>query len=384
MVDRQRVLDADTHFQPAAESVVPYLDSATRARLPELEQFLSEVKIGRASQVLEPPYRHWYRFSHGGGWGSGKPRRLGDAGPRNEPPERLQNFMGERFPAPDAEDTAVDARLKDMDEEGVDVQVLVPSAFLGHEDPTVDMAFIRALHRFLDDTCRQYPDRLKSMIVVSPRDIKSSVGQIKAWAGSSWATGIYPSLPLDYPIDHPDMEPIWAAADEANLAVVHHSFSTGYPGYRDLWDNPFLGRTAGHPWGAQRAVGAFFGAGIMDRYPNLRFAVLECGFGWLPFWAKRMDDQVTYMGYVADGLKHTMSDYMTSGRFFTSIVLHEGPDMLRMVTELLGDHILMFGSDYPHSESRFPVSVTTVDDWAMDATVRRNLMWDNAARCFGI
>ena len=384
MADRQRVLDADTHFQPAAESVVPYLDPAIQARLPELEQFLTEVKIGRASQVLEPPYRHWYRFARSSGWGSNKPRRLGDAGPSSEPPPRLQAFMGERFPAPDAEDTAVHARIKDMDDEGIDVQILVPSSFSGHEDPAVDMAFIRAVHRFLDDTCRQYPDRLKSMIIVTPRDIEASVGEIKAWADSSWAQAIYPSLPLDYPIDHPDLEPIWAAADDAGLAVVHHSFSTGYPGYRDLWDNPFLGRTAGHPWGAQRAVAAFFGAGIMDRYPSLKFAVLESGFGWLPFWAKRMDDQVTYMGYVADGLKHTMSEYMTSGRFFTAIVLHEGPEMVRMVSELLGDHILMFGSDYPHSESRFPVSVKTVDDWTLDATVRRKLMWDNAARCFGL
>ena len=34
---------------------------------------------------------------------------------------------------------------------------------------------------------------------------------------------------------------------------------------------------------AMRAMGAFFGAGLFDRYPNLRFAVLESGFGWIPF-----------------------------------------------------------------------------------------------------
>ena len=73
--------------------------------------------------------------------------------------------------------------------------------------------------------------------------------------------------------------------------MTHHSFTSGYPGYRDLWDNPFIGRTASHPWGAMRAVSAFFGAGIMDRYPNIRYCILESGFGWLPFWGARMDDQ---------------------------------------------------------------------------------------------
>ena len=141
-------------------------------------------------------------------------------------------------------------------------------------------------------------------------------------------------------------------------------------------------RTAGHPWAAMRAVAAFFGSGIMDRYPNLRYVVMESGFGWLPFWAKRMEDQVVYMGYVAENLQRTMSEYMTDGRFFASIVLHEGPEMVGMVSELLGAHILMFGSDYPHAESRFPGSVKEGDAWDLKPEIRRKLMWDNAARCF--
>ena len=121
-----------------------------------------------------------------------------------------------------------------------------------------------------------------------------------------WAVGVYINLPIDYPLDHPDLHPIWQAIDDAGLCFIHHSFSQGYPGYRDLWNNPFLGRTASHPWGAMRAMGAFFGAGLFDRYPNLRFAMLESGFGWLPFWVARMEDQAHYMGFVAEGLQHTM------------------------------------------------------------------------------
>ena len=41
-------------------------------------------------------------------------------------------------------------------------------------------------------------------------------------------------------------KPIWKAAADENLAVIHHSFSIGYPGQRDLWSNPFLGRLASH------------------------------------------------------------------------------------------------------------------------------------------
>ena len=381
MADRQKVYDADTHFQASAESIIPFLSKAMQERLPEFE--MSPVRLGRAGQTLQPPYRHWFRLGdRAGGWGSNKPRRLGNAGPVEGDERGFQQFMGEKYPADGAEDYDIAARLKDMDEEGVDVELMVPGTFTGHEDPEVDMEFIRAAHRFIDETTKAAPDRLKSLITVSAKAVEESVGEIKTWAGSSWARGVFINPPLGFPLDHPDLNPIWAAADEADLCVVHHSNSAGYPGYRDLWDNPFMGRTAGHPWGAQRAVASFFGSGIMDRYPNVRFAVLESGFGWLPFWAMRMDDQVTYMGFVAKDLQHTMSEYMTSGRFFCSIVLHEGPELVRLVSEILGDDILMFGSDYPHAESRFPVSVKVVDEWEMPDERRAKLMHENAAKCF--
>jgi predicted TIM-barrel fold metal-dependent hydrolase len=384
MVDRQRVFDADTHFQPAVESIVQFLDKAMVARLPELEEFKTPVKTGRAGQPINPPYRHWYRFARGGGWGAGKPRHLGEAGPRPSEERHFQTFMGDRYPTLGVEDHLLDTRVAEMDEEGVDAQILVPSAFTGHTDSAVDVAFIQALNRFMDHSCSQHPERLYSMIFTTARDIAASVAEVKAWGGKKWAKGIYLDLPVDYPIDHPDLHPLWAAVDEHGLTMCHHSFATGYPGYRDLWENPFLGRTAGHPWGAMRSVAAFFGSGLFDKYPNMKYAVMESGFGWLPFWAKRMEDQVVYMGYVAENLQRSMTQYMTDGRFFCSVVLHEGPDMVRMVSEILGDHILMFGSDYPHAESRFPISVKTVDDWPLTDIVRRKLMWDNAARCFDL
>jgi uncharacterized protein len=264
----------------------------------------------------------------------------------------------------------------------VDAQLVVTNA-VSHPDAEVEAAFIRALHRFMDDFCKPYPHRLKSMIEVTPRSIDESVREIKRWAREPWAVAIRPSLPVDYPIDHPDMDPIWKAADEEGLVVVHHSFATGYPGYRDLWQNPFLGRTASHPWGGMRFVAAMVCSGILDRFANLNLAILESGFGWLPFWAKRMDDQVDYVGYVPD-LKQKPSEYFTGGRVFCSIEMHEGAEMVRLVDSLLGDDVLMFGSDYPHAESRYPSSVDHVLGWeGLHPQQMQKLLWDNAVRAFG-
>ena len=381
-----RVYDTDTHFSATTESLEPYLGPELRARVPDLDQRKAPFTIGWAGERLEPPYRHMFRLGggRGGGWRSAKTRWLGEAEPRADPEHEFQTFMGSRFPTPGSSDWDPDARVQDMDAEGQDVHMMVPGGVQSHEDPWVEAEFMRVTHRYLNDFCGTYPHRLKSLLAATPRNLDASIEEIKRWGSSRWAVGIQPHLPVDYPLDHPDLEPLWRAADEAGLAVVHHSFSFGYPGYRDLWDNPFLGRLASHPWAAMRAVAAFFGAGILDRYKNLRFCILESGFGWLPFWARRMDDQAIYMGYVSDKLEHKLSEYLTGGRFFAGIVIHEGEAITRMVMDDLGDHILMFGSDYPHAESRFPESVDKVLSWDSIGRDRmQKLMWDNAVRCFG-
>lgn len=143
-----------------------------------------------------------------------------------------------------------------------------------------------------------------------------------------------------------------------------------------------MARLASHPWGAMRFVGAFIGAGILDRYPTIRLGVLESGFGWLPFWARRMDEQAVYVGGTAQ-LKYAPSDYLISGRFFCSIEMYEGEDMFQSVTSFLGDDVLMYASDYPHSECHFPDSVDHVLNWSsLTPETTQKLLWGNANRFY--
>jgi predicted TIM-barrel fold metal-dependent hydrolase len=385
MRDGHKVFDTDTHVSASCEELDPYLSPRLRELVPDLEAHRFEVKIGFAGEINEPPFRHRYRLgARIAGWGESDPRVLGEAAPRHQE-RHFQHFMGVRFPTDGGHELAA-PRLKDMDEEGVDVQLLVPDGANGAENSEVEFEMIAAQHRWLEDLTSAAPGRLKSILIASARSVEQSVAEIHRYASSSWARGVQVYMPLDYPVDHPDLAPIFHAAEDEGLAIVHHSFASGYPGYRDMWDNPFLGRTASHPWAAARFVGAVVGAGMFDRYPKLRFGILESGFGWLPHWAVRMDDQLIYVGYCDENLKEKPSDYLKSGRFFCSIEMHEGPEMVRMFTELLGDDILMIGTDYPHAESRFPQSVDRVLAWkdkGISETTIRKILWDNPTRYFG-
>jgi len=313
-------------------------------------------------------------------------RILGQDGPHESFTGSRGSWKGTKMPRPGVQDDQAAHRIQDMDDEGTDVHFLVPSGWtgvVGLGDADLEMGLIRAYHRHMADFCGQYPDRLKSMIVASTRDVDATVREIHQWGTSKWAVAVM--LLVSRPVDHPDLEPIWRAAQDHDMAVVHHSSTWNppyFPGIDDMWENIFLGRMASHPWGAMRFVAAFVGAGILDRYPDLRVGILECGFGWLPFWARRMNEQATYVGGTA-ALKHKPSEYLTSGRFFCSIEMHEGEDIFNIVSQFLGDDVLMYASDYPHPECRFPGSVDHVLGWSSVVTeTQKKLLWDNAVRFY--
>jgi predicted TIM-barrel fold metal-dependent hydrolase len=370
-----RVYDTDTHVMPVAEVLERYVDPSFRPRLAELDAY--RVPAGDESEGGRHSYRVQRRVYR---------RVLGEAGPHPSFTGRGGAWRGGQKPRSGVQDDRAENRLRDMDEEGADVHFLVPSAWTGSvglDDTTLELGLTRAYHRHMADFCGQAPGRLTGMIVVSTAHVDESVREIQTWGASKWAVAVM--LLVRKPVDHPDLEPVWRAAQEHDLAVVHHSSTWNppyFPGYQDVWENIFLGRMASHPWGAMRFVAAFIGAGIMDRYPQLRVGILECGFGWLPFWGKRMDEQIGYVGGTPT-LKHRPFDYLASGRFFSSIEMHEGEDMFNCVRGFLGDDVLMYASDYPHSECHFPNSIDHVLAWSsLGQETRQKLFWDNAARFY--
>jgi predicted TIM-barrel fold metal-dependent hydrolase len=371
--------DADTHVNPSAEVLDRYVDPGFRPRLPELEPYKAA-----SSQIGGTPGWHQYRV------GTKLYRRiLGEGGPHETFTGRGTRWMGSKQPRAGVQDDQAANRVADMDDEGTDAQLLVPTGWgsvVGLPDVAFEINLIRAWHRHANDFCGQFPDRLKTMIVVSSRAVDEAVREIKQWGTSKWAVAVIPLLAKNVPVDHPDLNPIWQAAQEHDLSVVHHSLTWNppyFPGYEDLWDNIFLGRLASHPWGGMRFMAAFIGAGILERFPKLRMGILECGSGWLPFWGKRMDEQHIYVGGTSPSLKHSPSEYMQSGRFFCSIERHEGEEMFNYVRSVVGDDVLMWGSDYPHSECQFPDSIDNILAWSsLKPETRKKLLWDNAARFY--
>jgi predicted TIM-barrel fold metal-dependent hydrolase len=277
-----------------------------------------------------------------------------------------------------------------MDLEGVDVNLTLPSSWFGtfsaNEDVELEMAMYRAFHRWMAEYCGSYPTRIKGVICVTPRDVEGSLQELEKCAQEEWPLAVHVYTPTGFPIDHPDLEPIWAACEHNDLAVALHSFTRTPPygpGAMDVWDNHFLLRCAVQPWSGERDTAALIGAGVMDRYPKLRIGPLEAGHSWLPFWMMRMDENArSHAKWLPSSLKLKPSEYVLSGRYFQSIEMSEGEKLTKSVIDYIGEDILMYASDYPHAESWYPHSVETVLAWDIPETAKRKLFWDNAVRYY--
>jgi predicted TIM-barrel fold metal-dependent hydrolase len=78
-----------------------------------------------------------------------------------------------------------------------------------------------------------------------------------------------------------------------------------------------------------------------------------------------------------------VSEYVAEGRYFQAIELHEGPEMTKYVMSQIPADILMFSTDYPHGESRYPEAVAEFMGWdPLTSEEKRRILWDNAMRCF--
>lgn len=387
-----RVIDADTHVTPSIEHLLAYADSELLDRQSELEPHIRVTKPTPGRGHPTHPYGvvrvNPHPYNRVAGHKEHDEPDTRGAGARGALEGRVQNLALKPI-ADGIQHGNSTGRLANMDVEGVDVNLLIPGTWAPGStalDPSLALSMYRAYHRYMDDYCSADPRRLKGLVLAPCADPAAAAAMIEEHADREWLAAVWPVLPEGLPVDDPDLEPVWAAMNEADLPIMHHSFfyeAPYFPGYRDIWGNVAVARTAAHVWGAQRLLAYVLISGMLDRHPNLRVAAVETGHGWLPNWIIRLTSQIDYVkGAVPKDLKHTPMEYVQMGRVFCAIESHEGPHMTKAVNDLLGDGVLMYASDFPHPECTYPESTDRVLDWepVLGAEATRKLMGENAAR----
>ena len=366
MKNGYRVVDIDTHVNPSYDTLVKYVVPSFRSRLDELKPCLRTVGSYTALNMASIPFD---RFP-------GEAPADDDVRPvlggRGALEGRVSKTSGHHRvdPRHGVSDENAEGRLLDMDMEGRDVDVIIPGTWANGlsslEDVSLAEGLYAAYHNYMREYCSTSPDRLKSLILVPCADIEWAVSEVKALANEKWVAAVTPILPEGMPVDHPAIDPLWEVMNDAHLPILHHSFTFEapyFPGYRDMWGNVAVARTAAHPWGAARLLSYLIVGRIFDRFPNINAGAAEVGHGWLPHWLIRLGEMVSYVAGTTPPTEYKPIEYAQMGRFKCGAEPFEGPEMTKACIDLLGTGCLMHQSDYPHNEAHFPDTAEIVINW---------------------
>ena len=353
------VIDADTHVFEPADRLMEYMDAAFRARVnePMTKAQLNPQTVYNGNVLTFMPGQHSWKHPLG-------------VGRAAESAKAKQTNAGEtpfkpvwvRSPAGDC-NVNPDSRVRDMDEEGADVAVIVPTAITGAAALAVELEqpLYQAYHRWLADFCGQHPTRLKGVMVACLRDVNGTVTEIRRVARENWCVGVMlGATPEDSLLDDPDLHPVWAAAQEADFALIQHAFTPRhprFPGRGDMGENSFLAGICGMPFAAMRNTAALIGGGVFEKFQDLRYAILEADSGWFPAFMERADHQAKARHMSVPLLRSKPSEFLKGPRFFLGFGFEENGETLNYVTGALGEGHLVYGSDYCHPECHFPDSL---------------------------
>jgi predicted TIM-barrel fold metal-dependent hydrolase len=249
--------------------------------------------------------------------------------------------------------TQLAPRLLDLDIEGIQKEIVFGNGvgiFFAYPDLEVRQCAIDIYNQYIANMSEKAAGRFYGVGFVNfwdPSRTRESIESVKALGLKTVSIPINPrgadGMALDYCT--PEMEPMWAALEEAGLPLCFHvgEFFQDGPGS--------IGRTSMVSLGPfRKSLGDMIFGGILDRHPGLRVVFVEGDINWIPGALQLAE--VLYQGYrdiLQPKLKHEPAHYWFNNCYATFMYDPVGLGML----DAIGADRVMWSSDYPHVESTF-------------------------------
>jgi predicted TIM-barrel fold metal-dependent hydrolase len=283
----------------------------------------------------------------------------------------------------------VQGRLKDLDKEGIDIQVAYPNimAMASHlDDGDLAAAMCRAYNNYCAEKCQAFNGRIKAIAAVPLQKPDAAAKELKRAIRDLGLVGtVVTGTVGQRNLDDPYFEPFFREANELGAAIGVHWITGCFdsPGQERFKDPYFYIHMVGMPFNLMIGCMTLIGGGIMEKYPRIKFVFLEIGAAWLPYWMWRMDDHYDTSSHRLSNLPRPPSDYVKSESCFVSCEPDE--EGLAHTAEILGEDRIIFASDYPHGDCDFPHSVTKICNRRdLSDHLKENILWKNPARLYGI
>jgi predicted TIM-barrel fold metal-dependent hydrolase len=258
--------------------------------------------------------------------------------------------------------------------------------FGGFPDPDVARVLSSAHNEWLAAEWLDYDPRFKGSIVVGPRDPASAVEEIARWASHPSMVQVYlPTCNIRLGDRH--FWPIFEAAEHYGLPVCVHPggegigvneglFPIGPPTYYFEFH-----ASLSLPYQAQLI--SLIGAGVFERFPDLKVVFCEGGFAWLIETVWRLDQKWHALRDDVPWLSRLPSEYVRDHVRVTSQPMYEPArkEHLHHLLEMVdASDILCFSSDYPHWDTDDPVKALSV----IPAALRQRMMQDTPRALYNL
>ncbi|MGH7810103.1 MAG: amidohydrolase family protein, partial [Candidatus Binatia bacterium] len=237
----------------------------------------------------------------------------------------------------------VAARLRHMDELGIDVQVLYPTMFIEQisDKPAWEIAICKGYNRWLADIHRQGQGRLRWICMLPLLDIGASLEELR-FCKQQGACGVFMrGIEGQRMITDPYFYPVFEEMSGLELAVGVH-VGNGNPQNLDLVSQYNGG---GSFWKFRLPVIGAFHSVIMSevprQFPKLRFHWAEAAAQWVPYVVKDLQRR-----WAAQG-KELPPNPLKAYRQYVSCQTDDDVDH---VLRYAGEENLTIGTDYGHND----------------------------------
>src|SRR5262244_1880920 len=280
--------------------------------------------------------------------------------------------------------------LADMRLDGVAGEVLYPSQGLFYfrvADTPLMSAIFRAYNDWLADFCATDPARLKGIAMINLDDVQDGIRELERAARLGLSGAMITEYPAeDRRYDQPEYERFWAAAAALGMPLSLHTATRRQGKIRGA--GPGTLRDA-----ASRATKAFYPAlsmcdmifsGVFERHPRLTLAIVEFELSWAPNVLTSMD--YTYRERHGEAIYRFKGGMLPTDFFHRNVVLSFQEDAIGIrLRDVIGVDNMMWGSDYPHSESTFPQSRKIIAEIlaGVPEDEQAKIVGGNTARVYG-
>jgi len=262
----------------------------------------------------------------------------------------------------------VDARVRDMDVNGVWASVNFPSQISGFcgrvfsaaADRELGLACVRAWNDWLfEEWVQAHPERIVPLGITYLADPARAAAEIRRNAERGFTALALPERPHEIGLpslwerDHWD--PIIEACVETDTVASLHVGSSGMPPIPPGAPALQVGATLFGQM-SLTACAEWLWSGYPLRHPELKIAMSEGGIGWVAMLLDRLDNIVDRSGY-GIGWDIRPAEVLKRNFWFCTI---DDPSTIDTRYRIGVDHI-MLEVDYPHGDSTWPDTQDVVE-----------------------